>query len=262
MTSGPTSDADASTHGLRRVVNRWLSPDHIVGQSLLVARMRTQLALWRPATADERQLKATIDALAPAFTMMDLTRLRQLARLAHLVVQEKVAGAIVECGTWRGGGIALIDKVMRDAGDPRPLWGFDSFEGLPAPGERDADEVHQAFFIGWCTASEADVNRALRIVGGDVGHLHLVRGWLSETLPSAATGPIAFLNIDVDWYDSVKMALDVLVDRVVAGGVINIDDYGRWRGCDEAVRDFFAQRSLPLTLLQRTGNQGAWFRKP
>lgn len=258
----PSRGAPA-THGanLASVVNRWLSPDHPVGQWLLAARMRAQLALWRPRTAHDGRLKDAIRRAAPAYTMVDLPRLRHLADLARRVAADRIEGAIVECGTWRGGGLALIDWVLREAGARRALWGFDSFAGLPPPGARDGEDVQRKFFAGWCAASERDVMEALGALGGDSARVRLVSGWLSDTLAVADTGPIALLNIDVDWYDSVKTALDVLVDRVVPGGFVNIDDYNRWPGCDEAVHDFMAVRGMPPALLQRSARYGAWFRK-
>jgi O-methyltransferase len=246
---------------LRPVLNRWLSPDHAMGRTLMRLRMRLQLAGWRPAHRDDAQLKAAIARLAPAFTMVDLQRLRTLAGLAARVAGDGVRGSIVECGTWRGGGLALVDWVLRQHGEQRELWGFDSFAGLPAPGPRDGARVRAAFFNGWCAAEEADVRRALQAVNGDPAHLHLVRGVLAETLPVTDTGPIALLNLDVDWYDSVKGALDTLFDRLVPGGYLNIDDYRRWPGCDAAVHDFMRERALPLPALQCHGPQGAWLQK-
>ena len=242
-------------------VTRWLSGDHLVGQALLTARMRAQLALWRPAT-EERVLKAAIARIAPAYTMVDLTRLRRLVDLAATVARERIDGAIVECGTWRGGGLALMDWAMRQSGSTRLLWGFDSFEGLPPPGDRDEERVHRQFFTGWCTAAPDDVRAAVTALGGDVSRLRLVRGWLCNTLARSDTGPIALLNVDVDWYDSVRTTLVALYDHVTPGGIINFDDYGRWRGCGASVHDFLRERGLPETIVQTSGRYGAWVRKP
>src|SRR5215469_7663516 len=43
-------------------------------------------------------------------------------------------GAIIECGTWRGG---MSAGMMELAGPSRKYEFFDSFEGLPPAGERD-----------------------------------------------------------------------------------------------------------------------------
>jgi O-methyltransferase len=245
-----------------KVVNRILSPDHLVGRALMSARIRAQLLGWRPGDEGERRVKTMIGRVAPAFTMVDLTRLRLLVRLASDVHTRKVPGCVVECGTWKGGGLALMDWALREHGDRRTLWGFDSFEGLPAPSANDDVRSKRMFFDGWCAASPADVQRAFDTVGGGHEQLRIVRGWLSDTLSASETGPIALLNVDVDWYESVKITLDLLYERVSAGGVVNIDDFGRWAGCDLAVHEFLASHGLARTVLNRTGRHGAWFVKP
>jgi len=243
-------------------INRWLSPDHVIGQQLLNTRMRAQLFAWRPSSVEDAALKRIIATLAPSYTMVDLARLRQLAAHAELIYCDAVPGAVVECGTWRGGSLALLDWMLRRRGDARELWAFDSFEGLPKPGEREPFRARRGFFAGWCSATEDDVRRAVATAGGDPDRVHLVRGWIDETLSRTDTGPIALLNVDVDWYDSVRTALRLMFDRISPGGVVNVDDYGRWRGCDEAVHDFLRERGLPITLIRRTGRHGAWLRKP
>jgi hypothetical protein len=244
-----------------KFMNRLLSPDHVLGQALMSARIRAQLLGWRPRDESERRVKTMIGRMAPAFTMVDLTRLRMLVRLADDVHSRQVPGCIVECGTWKGGGLALIDWALREHNDRRTPWAFDSFAGLPAPSANDDVRSKRMFFDGWCSASPADVERAFDTVGGGHEHVRIVRGWLSDTLRESNTGPIALLNVDVDWYESVKIAFGVLYDRVSSGGIVNIDDYGRWAGCDLAVHEFLASRGLERTVLNRTGRHGAWFVK-
>ena len=242
--------------------NRWVSPDHAIGRRLLSLRIGWQLARWPAASRREQQLKDAIARVAPRFTMVDLPRLRQLAALADQVHLRSVPGCIVECGTWKGGSLALIDWVLRQHGDRRELWGFDSFAGLPPPTERDEAVVERSFFRGWCTADASDVVAAFEAIGGSREGLHLVEGWLTQTLPASDTGPIALLNVDVDWYESVKLTLEVLFDRVAPHGVVNIDDFGRWPGCDAAVIEFLSARGFDRSILIRTGPYGAWFVKP
>lgn len=259
--STETASRQPDSLTLYQHVSRWLSPDYPLGQGLLAARMRIQLGKWRPRDPDNGDLKRAISCVAPAFTMVDLRRLRHLADLAGRIADGQVPGSVVECGTWRGGGLALMAWVLRRAGQPRPLWGFDSFEGLPPPGIGDPAEVHRQFFHGWCGASPDDVRLAFDAIGESASALHLVKGWLAETLPDSLTGPIALLNVDVDWHDSVRTVLNLLADRVSPGGFVNIDDYGRWQGCTDAVHAFFDERNLPRQALVRTGPVGAWFRR-
>lgn len=155
-----------------------------------------------------------------------------------------------------------MDWVLRQRNDRRALWGFDSFAGLPRPTGRDEPDVEESFFQGWCRATPEDVVTAFAAAGGSLEAVRIVEGWLDQTLRRSETGPIALLNVDVDWYESVKETLDVLYDRVVSGGIVNIDDYGRWPGCDAAVNEFLSARGLDRAILKRTGQYGAWFAKP
>jgi len=246
----------------RTTWTRLWSPGAPVGDALLAARMRASLAIWRPAADEDRRAKIAIATLAPRFTMMGLARLRALVAHGRTIHRDHIAGCIVECGTWRGGSLALVDWTMRDQHDPRKLWAFDSFEGLPPPGERDPHAAHRSFHEGWCAARPDEVRRAVLATGGDPARLSIVQGWLSDTLPRADTGPIALLTIDVDWYDSVRCVLHNLYDRVAEGGVIHFDDYGCWHGCDTAVHEFLHDRGASSDGLRRVGRHGAWMRKP
>ena len=50
----------------------------------------------------------------------------------------------MECGTCRGGGLALMERVFDDLSDNRQFWGFDSFKGVPRAGEYDPQTAHSA----------------------------------------------------------------------------------------------------------------------
>lgn len=242
-------------------LTRYLSPGSILGDAFRTARLRWDLMCWRPQTEAEMGFKCAVARVAPRYTMVGLPRLRRLIEHARLIHHDRVPGAVVECGTWRGGDLALIDFVFRSLGDARELWAFDSFEGLPRPGARDPRSAHRWYFHGWCAATEDDVRRASAILGGDPSRVRVVKGWLNETVPAAETGPIALLNVDVDWYASVQCVLESFYDRVIPGGVINFDDYGCWSGCDNAVHDFLDERGLPKHVLQRSAARGAWLRR-
>jgi hypothetical protein len=215
--------------------------------------------MWTPRDRDEQEVKVAIRRVAPDFTMVGITRLRRIVEHSTILSRDHIAGAVVECGTWRGGSLALLSWAFRRQQDARELWAFDSFEGVPPPGPNDPPSAHRGFSEGWCAATATDVRAAVRALGGDDGELRIVPGWLDQTLPNATVGPIALLNVDVDWYDSVSVVLDHLYDRVVPGGIINFDDYGRWSGCDQAVQDFMDRRGLKLDI-HRTGRHGAWVR--
>ncbi|MBF9031613.1 hypothetical protein HKCCE3408_14520 [Rhodobacterales bacterium HKCCE3408] len=155
--------------------------------------------------------------------------------------------SIVECGTWRGGmSLGMLEAVP----DCRAFHMFDSFEGLPVPGDRDGQKVQDMFeakrFVAERNyASYEDVCSALTKYGfWDRVQVH--KGWFKDTVtPDAVQKDIAILRLDGDWYDSTILVLEKLFDRVVPGGIVIVDDYYSWPGCSQAVHEFLADRKAP-----------------
>lgn len=188
-------------------------------------------------------------------TLVSREKLNALCSIARTLEQERIEGAIVECGVFKGGAAAL---VAHETGGRRETFLFDSFEGLPPPGAEDGAIAQRQFQPGWCASTEADVRTIFTRLGVLNDRVHLVKGWFHETFPVTDVPPIALLHIDADWYDSVKLALDTFFDRVVPGGFVVLDDYGRWEGCTRATDAFLAARRLPP--LQKTGAAGHFMR--
>ena len=151
-----------------------------------------------------------------------------------------VPGAIVECGTWRGGMIAGIADVL---GSERSYYLFDSFEGLPQPQQIDgevaldwAKNVDGPTYFDNCRASQEEAE--LTMSKSRARSVTVVKGWFEKTLPAAKVGPIALLRLDADWYDSTKTILENLGHLVVPNGVILVDDYYVFQGCCRAVNEY------------------------
>jgi len=168
--------------------------------------------------------------------------LRLGARFKHL------PGAIVECGTWKGGMIAGLACVF---GTGRTYYLFDSFEGLPAAKEIDGEgalrwqaDTQSPHYFDNCRASVADAESAMQRAG--VRDVKIVKGWFENTLPRAEIRDgIVILRMDADWYDSTMCILENLFDQVVPGGCVIVDDYGCWDGCSRAIHDFLSRNKRP-----------------
>lgn len=85
----------------------------------------------------------------------------------------------------------------------------------------------------------------------------MVKGLFQDTLPHSEIQHIALLHLDGDWYDSTRVCLEQLYDKVSPGGVIQIDDYGHWAGARKALHEFFDHRKIQVDLkyLDHTGRQ-------
>jgi hypothetical protein len=192
-------------------------------------------------------------------TMCSVARLRGLYRALRYVVKQGIAGDVVECGCARGGSAALMALTLRQLGSQRKLWLFDTFEGLPAPSTEDPDFEIADLFTGTCVGTLGEVRKLFdRLnIAEDV---RFVKGLFQETLPSTPVSRIAVLHIDGDWYESVKVCLDSLYDKVVPGGVIQLDDYGYWQGARKAVEEFLEVRGIQ-SRLQRLDYSGRFLIK-
>lgn len=156
-----------------------------------------------------------------------------------------VEGDIVECGVSIGHGALLFLLLNEYVGVERTYWGFDSFEGFPDPLEKDEntpitgkgywanppETVMKVLHDG--RISEDVVNRRVR----------LGRGWFQDTLPKY-NGQIALLHLDCDLYESYKLALETLYEKVAPGGIIMFDEYSdqRWPGATKAIDEFFSDK--------------------
>jgi O-methyltransferase len=192
-------------------------------------------------------------------TMVGLRRLRNLDRLVGLLDAEGVAGDVVECGTCNGGSGALLASVACRSPMRRHTWLLDSFAGMPPAGPQDGPDA--AAYTGTCKGSLDRVRDVLHRAGVSASAFTLVPGWFHETLPTLPGGTIALLHIDADWYDSVRVCLEHLYDRVCPGGYVVLDDYGYWQGCRTAWQQFRQARGLDVELNPVDGI-GVWFRKP
>ncbi|MEE2968876.1 MAG: tetratricopeptide repeat protein [Pseudomonadota bacterium] len=123
-------------------------------------------------------------------------------------------GLVLEFGVWNGASIRFIGNRTKDQ-----VHGFDTFSGLP---EAWADEP-------------AGSNSAQGVLPEVPENVHLHVGLFENTLPGfldAHDGPIRFMHIDCDSYNSTKSDFDALSHRVVPGTVIVFDEYfmyGDWQ---------------------------------
>ncbi len=161
-------------------------------------------------------------------------------RFVHTLVlcrRSLPAGDIVECGTWRGGMSAALAEVLPG----RRSMLFDSFEGLPDPGEEDDRRAHEYVEKERLAVDEGEALASMRLSGSR--DFHIRKGWFDETVPvyAAEQRPVAVLRLDGDWYDSTMLCLEQLFPRVVPGGLILVDDYYDWPGCRRAVHDYLSK---------------------
>ena len=143
--------------------------------------------------------------------------------LLERLEMEGVAGAIVEFGTYYGHWVQVLAEIQERRGWSREIWGFDSFEGLPAP-QTGLDPT--VWSEGQYAAPFDEVK--LRLQLDKRPWLQLVKGWFSESLaaePATGIQRIAYARIDGDLYASCVDCLAYLTPRLVQGAILVFDDW-------------------------------------
>jgi hypothetical protein len=185
-------------------------------------------------------------------------RIHSLYNLARRIEDEHVPGDVVECGVCNGGTAAVLGHFATRSKRDRILWLLDSFEGMPetTPEDGEAAPAHIGKEVGDLTRVEEVLNR----VDVEMQRVRIIKGWFQEIFPSLSISQVALLNIDADWYKSVRLCLDTFYDLVPQGGFISIDDYGHWPGCRQAVDEFFLDRRINYKL-HEVDYTARWFQK-
>ena len=204
-------------------------------------------------------------------TMTSAERIWSCIQAARYVSKRGMDGAFVECGVWRGGSsmAAALTFLANDASH-RDMWLFDTYEGMNRPDDRDRKNGETELAAikweetktgtessDWCMADLADVRANMESTGYPMDKVRFIKGPVEETLADAANVPdrIAMLRLDTDWYESTRVELDTLFDKVIPGGIVILDDYGEWAGAKQATDEYFDRtgQTYLLNRIDRTG---------
>lgn len=211
------------------------------------------------------ELKDLLERIRP-YTMVGVERLFSLYHLAKHICEKDVPGDFIECGVAAGGSSALLAAVIKKySKQPRVCWSCDTFEGMPDPDIFDTHTGIKANETGWGAGTCAAPVESLKKVAAEVGVSDIIRpvkGLFHETLPKLreSLAAVAFLHADGDWHKSTMDIFIHLYDLIPDGGIVQIDDYGFWQGCQKAVHDFQSSRNLQFHL-RKIDATGVWFEK-
>ncbi len=157
------------------------------------------------------------------FTLVDIYRCYELWTFARDA--NRLAGAILEVGVWRGG----TGCLMAQASPGKTIYLADTFAGVVNAGSQDTR------YLGGehADTSEDLVSRFLARNG--VTNARLLKGMFPAQTAESVTGPIALLHVDVDVYQSAKDTVEWALPRLLVGAKIVFDDYG-FSGCEGVTR--------------------------
>jgi hypothetical protein len=123
-----------------------------------------------------------------------------------------VEGLVLEFGVYSGRSINRIAQSK-----PGPVYGFDSFEGLP-------EAWREGFEKG--SFSREDLPEV-------APNVELIVGWFDRTLPhflDVHPGPASLIHVDCDLYSSTQTVFTQLRQRIVPGTIILFDEYFNYPG--------------------------------
>lgn len=178
---------------------------------------------------------------------MTATRILSADREASLIHWLKkvnnVPGAAAECGVYCGSTLRMLAKAAPD----RPMYGFDTFKGLPAA-MWSICEVHSV-------GDFADTSfEAVKAYVAQCPNVRLVQGEFPASTRGLEGERFAFVHLDFDFYESTRAALEWLIPRMSPGGVILFDDY-EWHRCPGVKR---AIDELGLAVKRTVPYQAVW----
>lgn len=140
-----------------------------------------------------------------------------------LLAKMGVAGDLVECGSFKGGGTAKLSRLA-DLTDCR-LHVFDSFAGLPPNTEAHVASIFGArlnFPAGRFRGSLQEVRSNVSRFGR-IESTRFYPGWFSDTLPRFTQG-VRGAFLDVDLQRSTCECIAALYPLLTPGGVIYSHD--------------------------------------
>ena len=142
-----------------------------------------------------------------------------------------ITGDYVEFGSWGGNTMRCAYHGMVGSGRVRPMWAYDSFQGLPpATDERDQHPGWQpgsAHGQGGVEAFYADCDAH----GIPREAYTAVEGYYDVTLPAIGDGAprdISVAYIDCNMYSSAVTVLEFLRPRLKHGMILAFDDWFCW----------------------------------
>jgi cephalosporin hydroxylase len=164
---------------------------------------------------------------AQILTMLNLDAVQDLIYYAV----RTPPGVLVEVGVYRGGSAFCLAQLGR------PLFLYDTFEGLPYQGAQDGNP----------TGRFADTS--VEEVQALVPDATIIKGLFPDSL--VPMPPVSFVHCDVDQYQSTRAVLERLPPLMVPGGIILVDDYGvaDCEGATQAVQE----SGFPFLISARTG---------
>jgi len=200
------------------------------------------------------------------FTLVSNERLKNLYN--QCLKFKSTNYSFVECGVAKGGCLSMMKFA---SGKNNKIFGLDSFEGMPNITNEDIGNYNKSCPLkdfgkvgDNLSGGIENVYNTFNCLNLNMNNVTLIKGFFQDTLQIQENidkiGKIAILRLDGDWYESTKICLDKLYDKVIEGGIIIIDDYGHFIGAKKATDEFREKNNIKSPLIQTDYTEHYWIK--
>ena len=185
----------------------------------------------------------------------DYTRMAKwAAHYEFFKMTEDLPGTIVECGLFKGVSFIRFAMFRRMFGNnhSKKMIGFDVFGKFP-DSTFELDRKYIDKFLSETGTGDGISKKQLMDVlkyKGIDENLELVEGDICETIPKyidkEPSLKISLLNLDPDIYEPSVTTLEYFCPRIVKGGILILDDYGKFTGETKAIDDYFKGKDVKI----------------
>ena len=165
----------------------------------------------------------------------------KLNLLEHAALQATKTGLWAEFGVYSGTSLRLLTGINS------PVYGFDSFEGLP---EHWNNENPKGAF---------NTNGEIPFITNE--HMILVKGWFNESIPAFLNANTiktpTLLHLDADLYSSTKCVLDEFKPHFKGSCIMVFDEFYNYNGWEQheykALYEFITEMEDKIYAIERLG---------
>jgi macrocin-O-methyltransferase TylF-like protien len=146
----------------------------------------------------------------------------------------EIRGSYLEFGVFRGAAFAQYYHALRRHRLDLPMFGFDSFQGLPTARGADADAGFRRYDEGYFACTESEARSELRRRRVPETAYTLVPGFYQNSLQPTLYDrpgliPSALVLIDCFYYESTRLALRFITPTLQNGTVLMCNSYFRFK---------------------------------
>ena len=199
------------------------------------SRRRLRIAVRRLVAPLGRRLLKYVVLRAPSMRSSHFGAEEMADLAARFLQTNEIQGSYLEFGLYRGAAFAHFYHAFRRHDLDVPMFGFDSFQGLPTARGADADTGFRRYAEGYFACSESELRAELQRRRVPASVYTLIGGFYQHSLRPAlyerpGLAPSAVVLIDCFYYESTRLALRFITPTLQNGTVLLCNSYFRFKG--------------------------------